>query len=58
MEAKWERKGGPCAHALQMAQEGALQGRLPRDCPQLPFVLSLMQLAVDGRNMLKNRVYK
>ncbi|KAF5836764.1 hypothetical protein DUNSADRAFT_5453 [Dunaliella salina] len=41
-----------------MVQEGALQGMLPCECPDLTFVLSLMQLAVDGRSMLKSRVYK
>jgi len=46
------------AAVLQMVQEGALQGMLPRGCPHLTFVLSLMQLAVEGRSMLKSRVYK
>jgi hypothetical protein len=41
-----------------MVQENALQGRLPRDNQSLSFVLSLMQLAVEGRTMLKNRVYR
>ena len=44
--------------AAQMMQAGALQGKLPRDCVNLPFVLKLMQLGVEGRQMLKNRVFR
>ena len=47
------------AHAIQLTVEGALEsGRLPRDCPMLCFVLRMMQLAVDSRQMLRDRKYK
>lgn len=47
-----------CLSYMQMVQEGAMKGKLPREHRELSFVLSLMQLAVEGRTMLKDRVYK
>lgn len=44
-----------------MVQDGVLTcGTQPRKSTheQLPFVLSLMQLAVDGRRMMKDRKYR
>lgn len=46
------------AISTQLVYLGALDGKLPRDAPLISFVVRLMQLAVDGRQMLRDRKYK
>jgi hypothetical protein len=41
-----------------MVEVDAVSGRLPRDNSSLIFVLRMMQLAVEGRQMLRDRTYR
>ena len=44
--------------ALALAEEGLEAGVLPRDQAQLSFVVQLLQLAADSRQMLRDRKYR
>eukprot|EP00195_Chlamydomonas_chlamydogama_P014869 CAMPEP_0202909070 /NCGR_PEP_ID=MMETSP1392-20130828/48159_1 /ASSEMBLY_ACC=CAM_ASM_000868 /TAXON_ID=225041 /ORGANISM="Chlamydomonas chlamydogama, Strain SAG 11-48b" /LENGTH=701 /DNA_ID=CAMNT_0049598681 /DNA_START=412 /DNA_END=2517 /DNA_ORIENTATION=- len=46
------------AHIIQLTYQGAMQGELPRASQQMQFVLRMIQLAVDSRQMLRDRKYR
>uniref|UniRef100_A0A7S0RMM1 Uncharacterized protein n=1 Tax=Chlamydomonas leiostraca TaxID=1034604 RepID=A0A7S0RMM1_9CHLO len=43
---------------MQLVYTAAVDGKLPRDTPQVAFVTRIMQLATDGRQMLRDRKYR
>lgn len=46
------------ATVLQLVLEGAFQGKLPSEVERVDFVVRMMQLAVDSRQMLRDRKYR
>lgn len=42
----------------QMLYIAAMDGKLARDVPLISFVIRIMQLAVDGRQMLRDSSYR
>ncbi|KAJ9523865.1 hypothetical protein QJQ45_020067 [Haematococcus lacustris] len=47
-----------CSAALQMTEVGSLSGQLPRADRELVKVLRMLQLGVDGKQMLRNSTYR